>query len=92
MATFARKVDSLYQLQGIDSSLDECARRLEQVQEKLADRSELEAARSRLNEISAQWRRIETQQKDLELLLQDLRDKVTALDRKLYGGAVRNPK
>ena len=87
-----RKVETLLQLQRVDSELDRARERLVSVDQQLADRSAVAALETELRAAEADLQRKVREQRDLELEVQDLRDKLTALEKKLYGGTVHNPK
>lgn len=87
-----RTVDLLAQLQEVDSALDEQRQRLAVLQAQLEDRSELETIAAEHRAAESLAHRLAGEQQDLELEIQDLRDKLTALEKKLYSGSVGNPK
>jgi predicted nucleic acid-binding Zn-ribbon protein len=87
-----RKVQVLAQLQQIDSSLDRARERLAAVEALLEDRSALTDVEAEHQATQAELHRVSGEQHDLELELADLRAKLEAVDGKLYGGTVRNPK
>lgn len=87
-----RKVDLLRQLQRVDQALDRGRERLTELEPRLGDRSALDAAIAELETRQRTLRRLESEQVDLDLQVEDLRGKLKAIEEKLYGGKVRNPK
>jgi hypothetical protein len=87
-----RKVEVLYQLQRIDSALDRGRERLAAIAAHLNDDSALAAALGEYEAASSEHHRLHGQQQDLELEVADLREKLDALEKKLYGGSILNPK
>jgi predicted nucleic acid-binding Zn-ribbon protein len=82
----------LYQLQEIDLELASnqqyqarVSSQLGESQEEARVRAKLEAARQRLEEL-------ERQQHDVEWEVEDLTVKLAAVEEKLFGGRIRNPK
>jgi hypothetical protein len=85
------RVSLLARLQAIDGESDALAKRLEQIEKRLAEdsvtslRVELDAEEKHLAEQRAALRSGELEVKSLE-------DKIRQNERRLYGGAVSNPK
>jgi predicted nucleic acid-binding Zn-ribbon protein len=87
-----KKVQPLVELQHLDSALDRERERLATVRALLADDSTLGPARASCAAAEAELRKWQTEQRDLELEVQDLREKLSLVERKLYGGSVSNAK
>jgi predicted nucleic acid-binding Zn-ribbon protein len=85
-------VQLLAQLQRVDSAIDHDRGRLATVELQLADNSALAAAEAEHTATTAVRTQQQTELRDLELEVQDLRSRLTALEKKLYGGTVVNPK
>jgi predicted nucleic acid-binding Zn-ribbon protein len=82
----------LYVLQEIDSAIDAARAALTVVEEQLGETEELIAARAAVDEYSEALRALREGQRDLEWQADDARQHVAAVEKKLYGGTVRNPK
>ena len=87
-----RKVELLAQLQRLDSALDRARERVARIDEQLQDRTALAAVEQEHAAASAELHARQTELKDLELEVQDLRGRLQAVEQKLYGGTVMNPK
>lgn len=87
-----KKVQPLVELQHLDSTLDRERERLATVRALLADDSTLGPARVSCAVAEAELRKWQTKQRDLELEVQDLREKLSLAERKLYSGSVNNAK
>jgi len=83
-------LDLLRQLQTADSAIDAARARLATVHAILTDRSEYEAARTEHADLTEARRRAEAAQRDLELEVATLRQQSSDVERKLYGGTVRD--
>jgi predicted nucleic acid-binding Zn-ribbon protein len=90
--TSLRKAQLLAELQHVDTTLDRAGERLAAVERQLADRSTLAAIESEHDTAESGLQRELGRQRDLELEVQDLRDKLGGLEKKLYSGTVANPK
>ncbi len=82
----------LYQLQQVDSRLDELRGRLAEVEASLTESQALRQARAEVAAREQQLRDLQRRQRDLEDAVDDLAAKVKELDDKLYSGRVTNPK
>jgi len=85
-------VSDLHLLQELDSALDRATARLEEIERLLEETEELILARQLKTEKDMAVDVLRSRQKDLEWEVEEVRTKVTAVDAKLYGGSVRNPK
>jgi len=82
----------LYQLQEVDLQIGSVEKSLREVEARIGDSQEVARARGKL---AAQQKRLEEmkgRQRSLEGEIDDLRAKVTEIDRKLYSGSIANPK
>jgi predicted nucleic acid-binding Zn-ribbon protein len=86
------RVANLYALQEIDSALDACKASLVDVESRLGEADELVEVRQRSTERREALREVEKQQREQEWQIDDLRQKIEPLEKKLYGGTIRNPK
>jgi len=86
------RVADLYALQEIDSALDACKASLAEVESSLGEADELVEIRQRAIERQEALREVEKQQREQEWQIDDLRQKIEPLEKKLYGGTIRNPK
>jgi hypothetical protein len=82
----------LYALQEIDSANDVAQATLAAVEEQLGETEELTSARAAVEEHREALRGLHESQRDVEWQVDDARSHVTAVESKLYGGTVRNPK
>lgn len=90
MAT--RKVDVLWDLQEVDSALDQIRARAARIAEAWGNRTALQAVTRARDEAAQTLRQAQAEQRDLDLQLEKLRAKVQADSDKLYGGRVKNPR
>jgi hypothetical protein len=82
----------LYALQEIDSAIDVAQATLAAVEEQLGETEELTSARTAVEEHRETLRGLHESQRDVEWQVDDARSHVTVVEKKLYGGTVRNPK
>jgi predicted nucleic acid-binding Zn-ribbon protein len=82
----------LYALQEIDSAIDAARATLAVVEEQLGETEELTTARAAVDEHRDALRALHDSQRDIEWQVDDARSHVAAVEKKLYGGTVRNPK
>lgn len=82
----------LYALQEIDSAIDVARATLAAVEEQLGETEELAAARAAVDEHREALRTLHESQRDIEWQVDDARSHLAAVENKLYGGTVRNPK
>ncbi len=85
-------VADLFALQEIDSAIDAADRELESVRAQMGEDEAVLAARAAVAEQEARRRAAEARARDLETQITDLRAKAEPVERKLYGGSVRQPK
>jgi predicted nucleic acid-binding Zn-ribbon protein len=86
------RVADLYALQEIDSALGACKSSLAEVEAGLGEEGELVDIRQQAQERQEALREVEKQQREQEWQIDDLRQKIEPLEKKLYGGTIRNPK
>jgi len=82
----------LYALQEVDSAIDVARATLAVVEEQLGETEELSAARAAVDEHRDALRALRESQKDIEWQVDEARSHVAAVEKKLYGGTVHNPK
>lgn len=82
----------LFALQEVDQALDRANARLAEIEEAMAEPSELIEARQRVEERRQHVSALRGRQKDLEWAVDEVRRKAVEVEGKLYGGSVRNPK
>ena len=86
------KAELLLDLQDIDSAIDRLNRRLTEIRAALHETDELIAARSALRAAVESVTQKRAHRKDLELADASLETRIKEADRRLYSGAVKNPK
>lgn len=86
------KVSELHVLQEIDLELDGERAELAEVEAQFGETEELVALRAEVEEKHQGLADIRKRLKDAEWQVQEVAEKVEPLDKKLYGGTVRNPK
>ncbi len=82
----------LYALQESDLALDRATARLAEIEAELGESEELIGARQRAEEKRQTVVGLRSRQADLEIEVDDARAKASEVEKKLYGGSVRNPK
>jgi predicted nucleic acid-binding Zn-ribbon protein len=82
----------LFALQEIDLALDSAIARLAEIEAELGETQELIDARAVVEDKQVAVTALRSRQKDLEWAVDEIRIKTTAVEEKLYGGSVRNPK
>jgi len=82
----------LYALQEIDSAIDVARATLAVVEEQLGETEELTAARTAVEEHREALRALREGGRDVEWQVDEARSHLAAVESKLYGGTVRNPK
>ena len=86
------RVEVLYELQMIDTRMDEEREALSCVENQLDQDEELLSARRKLAEEEESLRKSRGKLRTLELDLEEISDKIAAAQDMLYGGTVTNPK
>ncbi len=82
----------LLALQETNLAIDSAVARLTEVEAQLGETEELIRARQRVEEGRESVRQVRARQKELDLDAGEAREKAAEIDRKLYGGTVKNPK
>ncbi len=82
----------LYELQELDLDIDRQKADLASVQARLRDESALAIAKAEAAKWEDSVRQLKKQQAAQELEIRQLQAKKQDLDRRLYGGSIRNPK
>jgi predicted nucleic acid-binding Zn-ribbon protein len=82
----------LYDLQELDWALSADEASLKEVRARLEDESEINAARARLQKLTAELDKRAPLRRTLESSLARLEERLQVAERRLYGGAVTNPR
>lgn len=82
----------LFALQDTDLAIDGAVARLTEVEAQLGETEELVEARQRLDQCRERLHPLQERQKGLDWEVEEVRGKAAAIEKKLYGGTVRNPK
>ena len=85
-------IKRLYDLQELDWELSASEVSLTEVRARLEDDSELTAARTRLDRLVAELDKRAPLRREIESSLSQLEERIQAAERRLYGGAVTNPR
>jgi predicted nucleic acid-binding Zn-ribbon protein len=85
-------VADLYALQETDSALDARRASLADAESRVGETEELVQARERVTRLKQTLEEAEKQQREQEWEIDDLREKIEPVEKKLYGGTIRNPK
>ncbi len=86
------KAKQLYELQEVDLDIEHKTQSLMQVKSQLGKDDDLVAARSALDAAKKHLSDLEHQQKTEDWELKDLVAKIAVVEKKLYGGSVKNPR
>jgi predicted nucleic acid-binding Zn-ribbon protein len=86
------KAKQLHELQEVDLEIQHKAEVLTQVKSQLGRDDDLVAARSALDTAKKHLADLEHQQKTEDWELDDLGSKIAAVEKKLYGGLMKNPR
>ncbi len=82
----------LFALQETDLAFDSAVARLTEVEAQLGETEELISARERVDQCREEVREIKVRQKELDFQAEEARGKAAEIERKLYGGTLKNPK
>jgi predicted nucleic acid-binding Zn-ribbon protein len=82
----------LYALQETDQALDKAKARLAEVEAQLGESEEMIQAREEADEKRAGVDQLRSHLSDAEYAVEEIRTKAAAVEGKLYGGTVTNPK
>jgi uncharacterized protein len=86
------KAKQLYELQEVDLDIEHKTQALTQVKSQLGKDDDLVAARAALDSQKKRLAELERQQKTSEWELSELGSKISVVEKKLYGGSVKNPR
>jgi predicted nucleic acid-binding Zn-ribbon protein len=86
------EIDGLVRLQQVDSQIDEHQHRIEALRTALRGNPELNAAQVAYDEAKSRLAAAEKRGRDLDWDVGDRSNKIADLDKKLYGGTIKNPK
>jgi predicted nucleic acid-binding Zn-ribbon protein len=86
------KVSDLYGLQEIDLEIDSRHAALAEAEERMGESEELLSAQAELEEQEQVVEELRKRLRTAEWQVDDLSSKIEPLEKKLYGGSVRNPK
>jgi predicted nucleic acid-binding Zn-ribbon protein len=84
--------EPLYQLQQLDLELEAGQRRVSEIQASLVETEALRQARQAQASAEQEHKNWTAQVRDLDLEMASLNNKITASERRLYSGAITNPK
>jgi predicted nucleic acid-binding Zn-ribbon protein len=84
--------EALYRLQQLDSERDAKEDRLVEIEAAFKDDAALREARQAVEKAEKRARKWQTKQRDLELEIENLADKASRSEKRLYSGKVKNPK
>ena len=82
----------LYDLQNLDLLLDEAKGRVSEIECSLGERDELKRREEALEELRDRMRDLDRKQRSLDLSSKSTRDRLDAVETKLYGGTVASPR
>ncbi len=82
----------LLDLQDLDNRLGAAAGRVASIDRSLGSRAALATQESRINERRGHLKDLEREQRDLEMTSQSIRERLSTVEDKLYGGSVGNPR
>ena len=82
----------LFDLQNLDLLLDEAKGRVAAIEKSLGDRSELERREETLEGLRGQTRELDRKQRSLDMSSKSTRERLEAVESRLYGGTVSNPR
>jgi predicted nucleic acid-binding Zn-ribbon protein len=86
------EIDALVRLQQVDSQIDEKQHRIDALRAALRGNPELNAAQAAHDEAKSRLAAIEKRGRDLDADVEDRSAKIAELEKKLYGGTIKNPK
>jgi hypothetical protein len=82
----------LYQLQEVELEIESNEQALKQKNSQLGESREVDRVRAELSSQHQYLEELKRQQHSAEWEIDDLTNKITALEQKLYDGSIRNPK
>ncbi len=86
------RTQHLYELQQVDTEIENVSRRLEEIAASLGESAELKQSRKMVTDAEAHLAQCRAQMQDLDLEVSGLSQKIEANERRLYSGRVTNPK
>lgn len=86
------RISNLYRVQDIDLKMEQCRKRLEEIQRLLEDNQQLRELRSAAETADEQLAEARRKQAAAEHEVTMQRQKIAGAERKLYSGTVKNPK
>lgn len=81
----------LFDLHELDMSMDQCRTELESVEARLADGTALADARAGRSKLEETGKELMRQHASHSQMAEEQRDKAQVLEKRLYGGSIRNP-
>ena len=85
-------IKQLYDLQETDLVIDAREKRLADVRRRLADDTAVTSARERVAELDLRLQAPSARRRDLELDVQQLTDRLTSVQDRLYSGSITSPR
>ncbi len=82
----------LFALQETDLATDSTVTGLAEVEAQLGETVELVSARELVDQSRERAKEIQRRQKEMDLDAEEVREKAAVIERKLYGGSMKNPK
>jgi predicted nucleic acid-binding Zn-ribbon protein len=86
------RVQQLYQLQVLDSEIDQVRHRLAEIETSLGENEHLNRAEAGVTTAEKKLHEARARMKDLDLEVKGLTEKITREEKTLYGGGARSPK
>jgi predicted nucleic acid-binding Zn-ribbon protein len=86
------RISALYDLQQVDSNIDQHNSGLGRVEAALSDTATIDAARQEVTEAEAALKKVRSTQRDLEFESQNSEKHAQDLEKKLYGGQIKGVK
>lgn len=85
-------IKSLYDLQELDQAKKECSSNLSSIHKQIGNRDAIDAHKANMDEKNEQLNGLGAEQETLELEHQSTTQKSVDVEKKLYGGSVKNPR
>ena len=86
------RILQLYQLQTLDSEIDQIRHQLKEIAAQLGESDALQQAKTNRQTAETTLRQAQTKMQDLDLELKGLSDKISSQEKLLYSGRVLSPK
>lgn len=86
------RILQLYQLQSLDSEIDQINHQLAEIVVKLGESEALKAARANIEVVKKKLRQAQATMQNLDLEVKSLTEKIANQEKKLYSGTVLNAK